>query len=39
VDKGYTAAQWNAAVTSFDVPAFASQVQATGAKNILLMLG
>jgi hypothetical protein len=39
VDKGYTAAQWSAAVGSFDVPAFASQVQATGAKNILLMLG
>jgi hypothetical protein len=39
VDKGFTAAQWNAAVNSFDVPAFAAQVQATGAKNILLMLG
>ena len=39
VDKGYTPAQWNAAVNSFDVPSFAAQVQATGAKNILLMLG
>ncbi len=39
VDKGYTAAQWNAAVRSFDVASFATQVQATGAKNILLMLG
>jgi hypothetical protein len=39
VDKGYTSAQWNAAVNSFDVPSFATQVQATGAKNILLMLG
>jgi hypothetical protein len=39
VDKGYTAAQWNAAVASFDVPSFATQVANTGAKNILLMLG
>jgi hypothetical protein len=39
VDKGFTAAQWNAAVESFDVASFAKQVQATGAKNILLMLG
>jgi hypothetical protein len=39
VDKGYTPAQWNAAVNSFNVPSFAAQVQATGAKNILLMLG
>ena len=39
VNKGYTAAQWNAAVNSFNVPSFAAQVQATGAKNILLMLG
>jgi hypothetical protein len=39
VDKGFTAAQWNAAVNSFDVASFAKQVQATGAKNILLMLG
>jgi hypothetical protein len=39
VDKGFTSAQWNAAVNSFDVPSFATQVQATGAKNILLMLG
>jgi hypothetical protein len=39
VDKGYTAAQWNAAVNSFNVKSFATQVQATGAKNILLMLG
>jgi hypothetical protein len=39
VDKGYTSSQWNAAVNSFNVPAFAAQVQATGAKNILLMLG
>lgn len=39
VDKGFTASQWNAAVDSFNVPAFAAQVQATGAKNILLMLG
>ena len=39
VDKGYTAAEWNAAVNSFDVPGFAAQVANTGAKNILLMLG
>jgi hypothetical protein len=39
VDKGYTSAQWNAAVNSFNVKSFATQVQATGAKNILLMLG
>ncbi len=39
VDKGYTAAQWNAAVNSFNVPSFAAQVANTGAKNILLMLG
>ncbi|MDP9149714.1 MAG: hypothetical protein M3O36_07220 [Myxococcota bacterium] len=39
VDKGYTAAQWNAAVKSFNVPAFADQVALTGAKNIVLMLG
>ena len=39
VDKGYTPAQWNAAVDSFDVPSFATQVANTGAKNILLMLG
>lgn len=39
VDKGFTAAQWNAAVNSFDVASFAKQVQATGAKNIVLMLG
>jgi hypothetical protein len=39
VDKGYTADQWNAAVDSFDVPGFAAEVAATGAKNILLMLG
>ena len=39
VDKGYTAAEWNAAVNSFDVPSFAAQVAKTGAKNILLMLG
>jgi hypothetical protein len=39
VDKGFTAAEWNAAVDSFDVPSFATQVANTGAKNILLMLG
>jgi hypothetical protein len=39
VDKGFTAAQWNNAVNSFDVPSFATQVANTGAKNILLMLG
>jgi hypothetical protein len=39
VDKGFTAAQWNAAVDSFDAPSFAQQVQQTGAKNVLLMLG
>lgn len=39
VDKGYTAAEWNAAVDSFNVPTFADQVANTGAKNILLMLG
>jgi len=39
VDKGFTASQWNAAVNSFDVASFAAQVKATGAKNILLMLG
>jgi hypothetical protein len=39
VDKGYSSAQWNAAVNSFDVPSFATQVANTGAKNILLMLG
>ena len=39
VDKGFTAAQWNAAVDSFDVPSFVAQVQSVGAKNILLMLG
>jgi hypothetical protein len=39
VDKGYTAAEWNAAVNSFNVPAFAKQVANTGATNILLMLG
>jgi hypothetical protein len=39
VDKGYTGDAWNAAVNSFDVPGFATQVAATGAKNILLMLG
>ncbi|HVZ89702.1 MAG TPA: hypothetical protein VHG72_22255 [Polyangia bacterium] len=39
VDKGYTPAEWNAAVDSFDVPSFATQVANTGAKNILLMLG
>ena len=38
-DKGYTAVEWNAAVNSFDVPGFATQVANTGAKNILLMLG
>jgi hypothetical protein len=39
VDKGYTSAQWTAAVNSFDVPTFATQVANTGAKNIILMLG
>jgi hypothetical protein len=39
VDKGFTPAQWNAAVDSFNVPSFAAQVANTGAKNILLMLG
>ena len=39
VDKGYTPAEWNAAVNSFDVPSFATEVANTGAKNILLMLG
>ena len=39
VDKGYSSAQWNAAVNSFDVPSFTTQVANTGAKNILLMLG
>jgi hypothetical protein len=39
VDKGYTPAAWNAAVSSFDVPSFANQVANTGAQNILLMLG
>ncbi|HVZ89507.1 MAG TPA: hypothetical protein VHG72_21275 [Polyangia bacterium] len=39
VDKGYTPAAWNAAVNSFDVSSFATQVANTGAKNILLMLG
>jgi hypothetical protein len=39
VDKGFTPGQWNAAVDSFDVPSFATQVANTGAKNILLMLG
>jgi hypothetical protein len=39
VDKGYTPAQWNAAVNSFDVSSFAQQVADTGARNILLMLG
>jgi len=39
VDKGYTPTQWNAAVNSFDVPSFATQVANTGAKNIILMLG
>jgi hypothetical protein len=39
VNKGYTPAEWNAAVNSFDVSSFATQVRATGAKNILLMLG
>jgi hypothetical protein len=39
VDKGYTAAEWNAAVNSFDVASFADEVANTGAKNIILMLG
>jgi hypothetical protein len=39
VDKGYTPAQWNAAVDSFDVPTFAMEVANTGAHNIILMLG
>jgi hypothetical protein len=39
VDKGYTPAEWNAAVDSFDVPSFAAEVANTGAKNIILMLG
>jgi hypothetical protein len=38
VDKGFTPAQWNAAVNSFNVPSFADQVANTGAKNILLMI-
>ena len=39
VNKGYTSTEWNDAVNSFNVPSFATQVQATGAKNIILMLG
>jgi hypothetical protein len=38
VDTGFTSAQWNAAVNSFNVPAFATQVQATGAKSIIFMI-
>jgi hypothetical protein len=39
VNQGYTSTEWNEAVNSFNVPSFATQVQATGAENIILMLG